>query len=55
MTMRGLAALVVPEWPWRLNVGSHAASTTARRAGRYSGRHPAITALVAIFSTVACP
>ena len=34
ITMRGDAAFVVPECPWRLKAGSHAASTTARTTGR---------------------
>jgi hypothetical protein len=38
-----------------LNDGSHAASTAASTTGKYSGRHPAMTALIAIFSTVARP
>src|SRR5258706_8896064 len=36
-----------------LPISVHAASTAASTTGRYSGRHPAITALIAIFSTVA--
>src|SRR5207244_9149034 len=35
--------------------GSQIASTPAITAGTYSGRHPASTALIAIFSTVARP
>ena len=55
MMTRGEVALVVPDCPWRLKRGSQAASTTARTTGKYSGRHPAITALTASFSTVARP
>ena len=51
----GEVALVVPDWPWRLNAGSHAASITASTVGKYSGRQPAITALTASFSTVPRP
>src|SRR6266481_7235197 len=32
--MSGVVALVVPDWPWRLNAGSHAASTTASTTGK---------------------
>src|SRR5262249_11360127 len=53
--MRGEVALVVPDWPCKLNRESHAASTTASSTGKYSGRHPAITAFTASFSTVARP
>ena len=35
-----------------LNSSVHAASTAASTTGRYSGRQPAITALIATFSTV---
>src|SRR2546430_8994535 len=41
--------------PCRLNAGSHAPSAAAITTGRYSGRQPAITALVAAFSTVRRP
>jgi len=51
----GEAALVVPDWPCRLNTGSQAASTAVSTAGKYSGRQPAITAFTASFSTVARP
>jgi hypothetical protein len=36
-----------------LNASVHTASTAASTTGRYSGRQPAITALIATFSTVA--
>jgi hypothetical protein len=36
-----------------LNVSVQAARAAVRTTGRCSGRHPAITALIAIFSTVA--
>jgi len=39
----------------RLNLGSATACTQAMSTGMYSGMQPAITALAAIFSTVACP
>jgi hypothetical protein len=48
-------ASVVPDTPTRAKAGSQIASTPAITAGRYSARHPAITALMAIFSTVARP
>ena len=38
--------------PWMLNSSVHAASTAASTTGRYSGLQPAITALIATFSTV---
>ena len=37
---------------WRLNWGSHIASSVAATTGKYSGRHPAMTALTAAFSAV---
>src|SRR5689334_24640318 len=43
---------VVAWTPYRLKRGSQIASTAAMITGRYSGRHPAITALMAIFSIV---
>ena len=52
---RGDGKLVVAETPCRSKPSSHIASTPATTTGRYSGRHPAITALIAIFSTVARP
>ena len=51
----GAALLVVADTPWRSKASSHIASTPAITTGRYSGRQPAITALTAIFSTVARP
>ena len=51
----GATASVVPETPTSENSGSQIASTPAITAGRYSGRHPAITALTAMRSTVARP
>ena len=52
---RGTLACVVVCTPWRLNLGSRRARTPAITAGKYSGLHPAITALIASFSTVATP
>ena len=43
---------VVASRPCMLNSSVHAASTAASTTGRYSGRQPAITALIATFSTV---
>ena len=43
---------VVANRPCMLNSSVQAASTAARTTGRYSGRHPAMTALTATFSTV---
>src|SRR5690349_20041690 len=51
----GATASVVPETPSRQKRSSHIASTTATTTGRYSGRQPAITALIATFWTVARP
>src|SRR5262245_29242081 len=51
----GAALLVVADTPCRSKASSHIASTPAMTTGMYSGRHPAITALTAIFSTVARP
>ena len=51
----GVTASVVPDTPTSAKAGSQMASTPAITAGRYSGRQPAITALSAIFSTVARP
>jgi len=51
----GEGAFVVAETPWRSNASSQTASSAAMTTGRYSGRQPAITALIAIFSTVARP
>src|SRR5262245_808557 len=54
-TRSGLGEFVVADTPWRSNASSHTASTAAMTTGRYSGLHPAITALTEIFSTVARP
>ena len=51
----GATASVVPDTPIRANSGSQIASTAATTTGMYSGRQPAMTALMAIFSTVARP
>src|SRR5215813_7631136 len=51
----GATGLVVTWTPCRLNAGSARASTAATSTGMYSGRQPAITALMAIFSVVAAP
>ncbi len=48
-------ASVVPDTPTKPNAGSVIAWTAAMTTGMYSGRHPAITAFTAIFSTVAWP
>ena len=53
--MSGAGALVVADTPCRSKASSHTASTAASTTGKYSGRQPAITALIAIFSTVARP
>jgi hypothetical protein len=50
--MAGVQALVVARTPCRPNTGVSAASTAVSTTGMYSGRQPAITALMAIFSTV---
>src|SRR5262250_421929 len=54
-TRRRATASVVPDTPTRAKAWSQIASTPAITAGRYSARHPAMTALTAIFSTVARP
>ncbi len=54
-TMTVAAPIVVAVTPWTLNSSVQTASTAAITTGRYSGLHPAITALIAIFSTVAMP
>ncbi len=51
----GDGAFVVADTPCRSNASSQIASIAASTTGRYSGRHPAMTALIAIFSTVARP
>ena len=48
----GPTGIVVASRPWMLNSSVHAASTAASTTGRYSGLQPAITALIATFSTV---
>ena len=55
MIITGAAPMVVAVTPWMLNASVQAASTAAMMTGKYSGLHPAITALIAIFSTVASP
>src|SRR5438034_5295467 len=56
LTMKsGEWKLVVADTPWRSKASSHMASTPAMTTGMYSGRQPAITALMAIFSTEARP
>ena len=51
----GATGCVVAWIESRLNAGSASASTAVRMTGRYSGRQPAITALIAMRSTVASP
>ena len=51
-TITGVAPQVVDMMPWMLNVSVQTASSAAITTGRYSGLHPAITALTATFSTV---
>ena len=48
----GPTGIVVASKPCMLNSSVHAASTAVRTHGRYSGRHPAITAEIATFSTL---
>src|SRR5215470_7066344 len=48
----GPADQVVASRPWMLNSVVQAASSAVRTTGRYSGRQPAIRALIAAFSTV---
>ena len=48
----GPTGIVVANTPCILNWSLHTASSAAITHGMYSGRHPAITALIAIFSTV---
>ena len=50
--MTGPTGMVVASTPWMLNSSVQMASTAAITQGRYSGLQPAITALMAIFSTV---
>ena len=49
----GADGFVVVATPFMLNGSSRTASTIASTMGKYSGLHPAITALMATFSTVA--
>ena len=49
----GPTKYVVASTPCRLKASVHAASTAAITTGRYSGLQPAMTALMATFSTVA--
>ena len=49
----GPTGIVVASTPWMLNSSVQIASTAASTTGRYSGKQPAITALIATFSTVA--
>jgi len=51
----GPAGAVVASRPWSANSSRHAASTAARTIGSSGPAQPAITALMATFSTVACP
>ncbi len=48
----GVENQVVAISPCRVNFGTNAASKAPSTTGRYSGRQPAITALIATFSTV---
>ena len=50
--MTGPTGIVVASTPWMLNSSVQTASIAAITHGRYSGLQPAITALIAIFSTV---
>ena len=52
MTSSGAAPIVLTVTAWRLCSGSSIASMVASTTGKYSGRHPAMTALMATFSTV---
>ena len=51
-TTMGPEKYVVQSRPCMANSGASAASTTARTTGMYSGLQPAITALIATFSTM---
>jgi len=53
-TSSGATGCVVACTPYRLNVGSSIASTAATMIGNAAGSQPAITALTASFSSVAC-
>ena len=52
-TTAGAAPMVVAHTPCALNSSVQHASTAATTTGRWSGRQPAMTALMATFSTVA--
>ena len=54
-TTVGPAGYVVATRPCSANSGAHAASTAASTTGSAAGGQPAITALIATFSTVASP
>ena len=51
----GLAGFVVPWTPYRLNGRARMAFTAVATTGKYSGLHPAMTALTAILAIVASP
>src|SRR5262249_61652215 len=51
----GLAGFVVPWTPYRLNGLARMAFTAVTTTGKYSGLHPAMTALTAILAIVASP
>ena len=51
-TSTGPTGIVVASSPCMLNSSVHTASRAVMTHGRYSGRHPAITAAIATFSTV---
>lgn len=51
-TITGAVGMVVASRPCTLKASVQAASTLASTTGRYSGVHPAITALIATFSTL---
>ena len=56
LTIRsGVTGCVVAWTASRLNGGCDTASTAASSTGKYSGRQPAMTALMASFSIVASP
>ena len=52
-TIAGAAPIVVAQTPWALNSSLTQASMAVMTTGRYSGLQPAMTALMATFSTVA--
>jgi hypothetical protein len=55
MTSHTATGLVVAWMPCRLNAESAIASVAAISTGRYCGSQPAITALIAMRSTLAAP